>query len=110
MKKLIIALFILSPSILAKIECYYSFDDEVIEITPEMRVNSCTADFIWGFDNVCFTGKSASLVKQINAGVYQWNSSLKTTDAVKVDNNTVKYLGIDSRNFYQATRTIKRCQ
>jgi hypothetical protein len=74
-----------------------------------MRVNGCTADFIWGFDNVCFRGSAKSLVKLINSDFYTWRSSLRVEDASVVNKDVVEYTGVDARNFYSATRTIERC-
>lgn len=111
MKSLIIGSLILMSSVYAEVECYYQFTDSILTITPQMKVNSCTADFIWGTKNVCFKGSPKSLVKKINEGFYNWPSSgLKVTEAKVIDKDTVSYLGIDAQNFYSSLRKIERCE
>ncbi len=95
----------------ATVECYYHFTDSILKIEPKMKVNACTADFIWGKDNVCFKGSAKALAKKINQDYYRWASSgLRVTEAAVENNDEVSYLGIDAQSFYSAQRTIYRCQ
>ena len=76
-----------------------------------MKVNACTADFIWGFDNVCFKGSAHELAKQINSGYYKWPSSgLSVTDAKVINTKLIELMGIDARNFYQSRVDIAACK
>lgn len=110
MKLIILTSLMLMSSIQAKVECYYRFTDSTLTITPEMKVNGCTADFIWGFDNVCFRGEADALVGKINSGFYSWPSSGYTVkDAQMVDQDTVSYIGVDAHSFYSSEREISRC-
>lgn len=92
------------------VECYYHFTDSVLEITPKMRINKCIADFVWGFDNVCFRGDENELVDLINEGYYRWGSSLRVLDAQLINKDTVEYTGVDAQNFYQSTFDLARCK
>jgi hypothetical protein len=95
----------------ASVECYYHFTDSILTIEPTMKVNACTADFIWGKDNVCFKGSAKDLAKKINQNYYRWNSSgLRVSEAEVESKDSVSYLGIDAQSFYSAERTIYRCQ
>ncbi len=111
MKKLALLAALLSAPTFAEVQCYYRFTDSTITITPQMKVNACTADFIWGADNVCFTGSAKSLAKEINKGTYSWESSgLSVREAEVLDKDSVHYKGVDAQSFFASTRTIYRCQ
>lgn len=111
MKLFLISSLLLISSIQAKVECYYRFTDSILTISPEMKVNGCTADFIWGFDNACFKGEAESLVEKINEGYYTWKSAgYRAKNAKRVDNDTVSYIGVDAQSFYSSEREIMRCQ
>ncbi len=92
------------------VECYYHFTDETLEITPEMKINSCTADFVWGFDNVCFRGDINELVSLMNSNYFEWNHSYRVYDATVLNEDVVEYTGVDSRNFYSSEFDIARCE
>lgn len=97
-------------SAFGSVECYYRFTDSIIEITPEMRINGCTADFIWGSENVCFRGSVKNLVKKINSEYYTWGSSLRVRDALALSSDLVEFTGVDAQSFFSARQTISRCQ
>ena len=92
------------------VECYYHFTDEVLEITPEMKINSCTADFVWGFENVCFTGDISELASLINSGYYRWGHSLRVEDAQVINEDLIEYTGVDAQSFYSNRFNLERCK
>lgn len=112
MKHLLLLTTLLTLSTQAKVsvECYYHFTDSILEITPEMRINKCTADFVWGFDNVCFRGEESELVDLINEGYFRWGSTLRVLDAKLVDSDTIEYTGVDAQSFYSSTFDLARCK
>ena len=92
------------------VECYYHFTDETLEITPEMKINSCTADFVWGFDNVCFRGDINELVDLMNSNYFKWKHSLRVHDATALNEDVVEYTGVDSASYYSSQFDITRCK
>ena len=109
MKKLVLVLVLGTQLTHANVECYYRFTDSIIDITPEMRVNGCTADFVWGFDNVCFTGSARALAKKINSDYYSWGRSLSVKEAKVINSKTVEFIGVDAQSFYQGKKDIQKC-
>lgn len=111
MKKFALLALMLSSTTFAEVQCYYRFTDSTITITPQMKINSCTADFIWGTDNVCFTGSAKALAKKINNDVYRWPSAgLSVREAEVLDRDSIQYNGVDAQSFFASTRTIYRCR
>ncbi len=112
--KIILGLVLSSITTIAQtdvsVECYYTFTDTTIEITPKMSINSCTADFVWGFDNVCFRGDTQELVQLMNNDYFRWGHSLRVYDAQVVTENLIEYTGVDAQNFYSGRFDLTRCE
>lgn len=91
--------------------CDHPFKKEVVLVTPQSPVDSCVADLIWGFDNVCYKGPGSELVSQINSKNYRWiNSGYAMEDALlNPDSGAIEFTGFDSTSFYSGRFDILPC-
>lgn len=91
--------------------CQHQFKKEVVPVKPQSPVDSCVADLIWGFDNVCYTGNGSELVSQINAGNYRWVSSGYSMEEALLnpDSGAIEFTGFDSKSFYSGQFDISPC-
>lgn len=106
---MLLTLMSISTKAEVNVECYYHFTDSTLEITPEMGINSCTADFVWGAKNVCYRGDAEELVELINSDYFRWGHSLRVLEAELVNENLIEFTGVDAQNFYSSRFNINRC-
>ena len=112
MKKLMLILVFLSSSAYADAEliCYYRFEDRFINMMDEDYV-TCSADAVWGKDNVCFNGSVADMVTIINEetikGLDDLSRGIRAYDAKVVDNDSFGFTGVDY--LMRAYRVLRRC-
>ncbi len=81
----------------ATIFCDSKYEDGIMQVDATKKINSCTADVVWGFDNTCYVGDPAELIAKINDGQsYKWKVGLEMNSASLQENgNTIRFTGID---------------
>jgi len=103
-------LFSLCVQAQTEVLCLNSYTHEIERVEGNTNLNSCSADFVWGFENICFRGNENELVSRINEGEYQWGYSLRVEDAQLMDSHTISFIGVDAKNYFSGEFNISRCQ
>lgn len=87
--------------------CVSSFNQEVYNLVEEYNA-TCLADFIWGYESVCYNGNPETLVNLMNDEFFN-TQSMVVRNANLENDGSITYRGIDKMNFWSSDRIVHKC-
>ena len=75
-----------------KVFCDHDYKDGIVVVDKTYRIDDCSGDVLWGFDNTCYVGDGQELVDLINNGDFNWKVGHSMSHAeLAEDKETVVY-------------------